>query len=180
MTRFGENGCLVGLRDPRPPGGSQHASCPSHSSLPWPLSIFMLSLVPLAVIVSTADSVLAASLILAYQSVAPLRTINGYGLFAVMTKERREIIVQGSDDGVTWKSYVFRFKPGDPRRAPPLGGSLHAAAGLADVVRGAGKRRSEPLVPPSSWSGFLRVRLPCWACSRKTHFPTDGHVLCVP
>ncbi len=80
--------------------------------------IFLLSLVPLASSFRRPIP-LAASLILAYQSVAPLRTINGYGLFSVMTKERREIIVQGSDDGMTWKSYVFRFKPGDPRRAPP-------------------------------------------------------------
>ena len=58
-------------------------------------------------------------LMMAYEAVAPFRTINGYGLFAVMTKERREILVQGSDDGVTWKAYTFRFKPGDPRRAPP-------------------------------------------------------------
>ena len=54
-----------------------------------------------------------------YDTVAPFRTINGYGLFAVMTTERREIIVQGSEDGFDWKTYTFRFKPGDPRRAPP-------------------------------------------------------------
>jgi lipase maturation factor 1 len=79
--------------------------------------IFFLSLVPLAS--SFRRSIpIVAPLILAYQSVAPLRTINGYGLFAVMTKERKEIIVQGSDDGVTWKSYAFRFKPGDPGRPP--------------------------------------------------------------
>jgi lipase maturation factor 1 len=80
--------------------------------------MFLLSLVPLASSFRRPIPILDP-LILAYQSVAPLRTINGYGLFAVMTKERREIIVQGSDDGITWKSYVFRFKPGDPGRAPP-------------------------------------------------------------
>jgi len=85
--------------------------------LPVAVVIFLLSLVPLAASFRRPIPVLAP-LILAYQSVAPLRTINGYGLFAVMTKERREIVVQGSDDGVTWNAYVFRFKPGDPRRAP--------------------------------------------------------------
>ena len=124
---------------------SRHASCPSHSSLLSAVVIFLLSLVPLASSFRRPIP-LAAPLILAYQSVAPLRTINGYGLFSVMTKERREIIVQGSDDGMTWKSYVFRFKPGDPRRAPPWVGSLYAAAGLADVVCGAGKYRSESMV----------------------------------
>jgi predicted DCC family thiol-disulfide oxidoreductase YuxK len=79
--------------------------------------IFSLSLVPLAASFRRPMPV-PAPLILAYQSVAPFRTINGYGLFAVMTTERKEIVVQGSDDGATWRTYAFRFKPGDPRRAP--------------------------------------------------------------
>lgn len=51
---------------------------------------------------------------------APLRIVNSYGLFAVMTTERQEIIVEGSDDGVTWRAYEFPWKPGDLRRAPPI------------------------------------------------------------
>jgi len=50
---------------------------------------------------------------------SPFRLVNGYGLFSVMTQERREIIIQGSEDGLVWKNYNFRFKPGDPHRAPP-------------------------------------------------------------
>lgn len=37
--------------------------------------------------------------------------VNGYGPFAVMTTERREISIEGSRDGVTWAAYGFRFKP---------------------------------------------------------------------
>jgi predicted DCC family thiol-disulfide oxidoreductase YuxK len=48
----------------------------------------------------------------------PFRTINGYGLFAVMTTERHEIIVQGSNDGVHWLDYEFKYKPGDVHRRP--------------------------------------------------------------
>ena len=48
----------------------------------------------------------------------PLRLVNGYGLFAVMTTSRPEIIVEGSVDGRTWKAYEFKWKPGDTRRAP--------------------------------------------------------------
>jgi len=51
--------------------------------------------------------------------IAPLRTINTYGLFAVMTTQRDEITIEGSRDGLAWKPYVFKDKPGDPRRAPP-------------------------------------------------------------
>jgi len=49
----------------------------------------------------------------------PLHLVNGYGLFAVMTTSRLEIIVQGSNDGQKWRDYEFKFKPGDPRRRPP-------------------------------------------------------------
>jgi lipase maturation factor 1 len=53
-------------------------------------------------------------------AVAPLRIVNSYGLFAVMTTERPEIIVEGSNDGVSWAAYEFRYKVGDVRRAPPI------------------------------------------------------------
>jgi predicted DCC family thiol-disulfide oxidoreductase YuxK len=54
----------------------------------------------------------------ALELVEPLRSFNSYGLFAVMTKERPEIIIEGSDDGRTWRPYAFKSKPGDLRRRP--------------------------------------------------------------
>jgi hypothetical protein len=51
--------------------------------------------------------------------VSPFRSVNAYGLFAVMTTIRNEIVVEGSDDGVTWLAYEFKYKPGDVRRRPP-------------------------------------------------------------
>ncbi len=51
--------------------------------------------------------------------ISPLRLVNSYGLFAVMTTTRPEIIVEGSNDGSTWTPYEFRYKPGDVKRAPP-------------------------------------------------------------
>jgi hypothetical protein len=45
--------------------------------------------------------------------------VNRYGLFAVMTTSRPEIIVEGSNDGETWREYAFRYKPGALTRAPP-------------------------------------------------------------
>ncbi len=46
------------------------------------------------------------------------RSINIYGLFAVMTTERPEIVVEGSDDGIIWHAYEFKWKPGDLKRPP--------------------------------------------------------------
>ena len=37
-----------------------------------------------------------------------------------MTTERPEVVIEGSNDGVTWNEYEFPWKPGDPRRHPGL------------------------------------------------------------
>ncbi|RMH41559.1 MAG: DUF393 domain-containing protein [Deltaproteobacteria bacterium] len=56
--------------------------------------------------------------------VYPFFSINDYGLFQDMTESRPEIIVEGSRDGASWHAYEFRYKPGDPARAPRFAG-LH-------------------------------------------------------
>jgi predicted DCC family thiol-disulfide oxidoreductase YuxK len=53
-----------------------------------------------------------------YAVVSPLRSINSYGLFAVMTTSRHEIIIEGSDDGVEWRVYEFKYKPSNLNRRP--------------------------------------------------------------
>jgi lipase maturation factor 1 len=60
----------------------------------------------------------AAPVVEVYRWLSPLRSINSYGLFAVMTTERREIVVEGSSDGRLWKEYEFLYKPGDLERRP--------------------------------------------------------------
>ncbi|HXE90344.1 MAG TPA: lipase maturation factor family protein [Terriglobales bacterium] len=50
--------------------------------------------------------------------VYPFRLVNTYGLFAVMTTSRGEIVLEGSNDGVTWQEYEFKYKPGDVMRRP--------------------------------------------------------------
>jgi hypothetical protein len=53
-----------------------------------------------------------------YEWVAPLRLVNTYGLFAVMTTNRLEIVIEGSNDGKSWLPYEFKHKPGDLKRRP--------------------------------------------------------------
>lgn len=48
----------------------------------------------------------------------PFSTFNNYGLFAVMTTDRPEIVIEGTRDGKTWRPYVFPYKPGPTGRAP--------------------------------------------------------------
>jgi lipase maturation factor 1 len=50
----------------------------------------------------------------------PFRIADRYGLFAVMTRGRREIEFQGSADRQTWVTYPFRFKPQDQSKAPGI------------------------------------------------------------
>jgi hypothetical protein len=50
--------------------------------------------------------------------VMPIHSINGYGLFRVMTTERPEIVIEVSEDAENWKEYEFRWKAGDPMRRP--------------------------------------------------------------
>jgi len=53
------------------------------------------------------------------RTIAPFEIVNTYGLFAVMTTSRPEIIIEGSNDGVTWLAYEFKYKPGELTRRPP-------------------------------------------------------------
>jgi len=50
--------------------------------------------------------------------VAPFRSLNNYGLFAVMTHPRPELVFEGSDDGRSWEAYGFPHKPGALDRRP--------------------------------------------------------------
>lgn len=44
-----------------------------------------------------------------------LMICNQYGLFAVMTTNRYEFVIEGSNDRKIWLPYEFRWEPGDPQ-----------------------------------------------------------------
>ena len=59
-----------------------------------------------------------------------LRLVNTYGAFGSVTKRRREVVLEGTDDpeagpGAKWKEYEFKGKPGDPKRRPPQVAPYH-------------------------------------------------------
>jgi hypothetical protein len=85
----------------------------------------------LAVVIATSGLIQVSRIIFPIQGLpwlveqiaaAPIRlhVVSGYGLFAVMTTSRPEIIVEGSNDGDNWEAYEFKYKPGDLRRPPPF------------------------------------------------------------
>ncbi len=62
-----------------------------------------------------------------YERLEAFRIVNGYGLFRVMTKDRCEIMLEGSADGIDWLPYEFKWKPGDVKHAPA--GARHTNLG---------------------------------------------------
>ncbi len=55
----------------------------------------------------------------------PLHLINAYGAFGSVTRERYEVVLEGTRNtplgapDAGWREYEFRAKPGDPTRRPP-------------------------------------------------------------
>lgn len=49
---------------------------------------------------------------------SPYHIVNRYGIFAVMTTKRYEIVFEGSDDNEHWKEYAFHYKPSEVDRRP--------------------------------------------------------------
>jgi hypothetical protein len=59
-----------------------------------------------------------------------LHLVNTYGAFGSISRERHEVVIEGTDDAAImstteWRPYEFRGKPGDPRRRPPQVAPYH-------------------------------------------------------
>jgi len=103
------------------PSGGEDATVrrwPRAFLLPFAAIILVASTVQLALTILRSTGKIPRPAIAVVRWIEPLRSVNRYGLFAVMTTRRPEIVVEGSDDGRTWKEYEFRWKPGDLRRPP--------------------------------------------------------------
>jgi hypothetical protein len=93
------------------------ARWPNRILRPVAMALAVLGLVPLLSALRRPMPWLAP-VAAVHRMIAPWEISNGYGLFAVMTTERNEIVVEGSADGVAWRPYGFRYKPGDLGRRP--------------------------------------------------------------
>jgi len=63
-------------------------------------------------------------------SFEPLHLVNTYGAFGSVTRQRFEIIIEGTDadtpsDNAPWREYEFKGKPGNPRRRPCIVSPYH-------------------------------------------------------
>lgn len=60
----------------------------------------------------------------------PYHLVNTYGMFGSITKERYELVLEGTADavpgpGAVWKEYEFKGKPGDVNALPPQVAPYH-------------------------------------------------------
>src|SRR5204863_5639408 len=102
---------------PAPPDAGEH---PLWRRISLGVVSFFFVIISLIQVVSSFGALpsWSAPALAVYRWIAPFRSINSYGLFAVMTPDRPEIIVEGSNDGREWKEYSFPHKPGALNRRP--------------------------------------------------------------
>lgn len=94
--------------------------------VPWPrLRIVLTALLAMIVAIGAIQVIdmflpSARPVRQALSWIAPFEIINSYGLFAVMTTTRPEIVIEGSNDQTNWREYSFKYKPGELHRTLPL------------------------------------------------------------
>jgi hypothetical protein len=95
---------------------------PAPTPLPWVVLVCAMS----ALVVALSRRP-ARNLVSRHQAMNahfdPLHLVNTYGAFGSVTKERHEVVLEGTADpsggpGAVWLEYGFKGKPGDVRRLP--------------------------------------------------------------
>jgi predicted DCC family thiol-disulfide oxidoreductase YuxK len=116
--------CLLLVDDAIWPGASRLTE-PLSTGGRWPdwvlIGVILLTMPMNAVLIFNAlkpEARWPAPLQEIYATIDSFHIVNSYGLFRVMTKDRPEIILEGSDDAIEWKAYEFKWKPGALNRMP--------------------------------------------------------------
>ncbi len=98
-------------------GGAAGGKWPGWLLAPVAATILLVSLVEFSATLRHSDAWPGLALRVTRAAI-PFRSVNTYGLFSIMTTSRPEILLEGSQDGSTWRAYEFRWKPGDVTRRP--------------------------------------------------------------
>ncbi|RKH32912.1 lipase maturation factor family protein [Corallococcus sicarius] len=110
-----------------------HVLPPGHVStsvVPWHDGLVLAVTVLLVVLSYQPARNLLAREQLMNASFEPLRLVNTYGAFGSVTRERYEVVIEGTNDerltpATEWREYEFRGKPGDPKRHPSQWAPYH-------------------------------------------------------
>jgi hypothetical protein len=82
----------------------------------------------------------------------PLRLVNSYGAFGSITRQRYELVIEGSADrevtpATRWREYEFYGKPGDPRRWSPQVAPYHLRLDWLMWFAALSPRYAQPWLP---------------------------------
>lgn len=106
-------------------GDSFFGWSPSGATLPFAYQLILctLALATLSLSIEPAKNLFSKNQRMNC-SYHPLRLVNSYGAFGSVTRERYEVILEGTDDEylspqAEWREYAFKAKPGDPHQRPP-------------------------------------------------------------
>ncbi|KAG7521962.1 hypothetical protein JOB18_010321 [Solea senegalensis] len=85
-------------------------------------AMFTISLVPFTYIEYDSNARLWPGVRRANEVVNRFQLVNSYGLFRRMTGVggRPEVVIEGSNDGITWTEIEFMYKPGNLSAPPPV------------------------------------------------------------
>jgi hypothetical protein len=92
-------------------------------------SLMMATAVILALSYWPARNLLSRSQVM-NSTYSPLHLVNSYGAFGTITRERNEVILEGTYDSelspsTEWHEYELKAKPGDPKGRPPQVAPYH-------------------------------------------------------
>ncbi|MFC7222700.1 lipase maturation factor family protein [Halalkalicoccus sp. GCM10025322] len=106
-------------------------SAPATLATPTYLEVLaiLVALVVVALSVRPTANMLSRTQVM-NTSFDPLHLVNTYGAFGSITKDRYEIVVEGTTDEeltdeTEWRPYAFKGKPTDPERRPPQVAPYH-------------------------------------------------------
>ena len=91
--------------------------------LAWTIVLWLLAAATAVLSIQPALNLISHSQVM-NTSYNPWHLVNAYGAFGSVSRERYEIVLEGTTDrfitpATQWREYAFKAKPGDPRRMPP-------------------------------------------------------------
>ncbi|HEV2324199.1 MAG TPA: lipase maturation factor family protein [Terracidiphilus sp.] len=95
----------------------------------WTIVLWTLAIATLALSIRPALNLISPNQVM-NTSYNPWHLVNTYGAFGSVSRERYEIVLEGTADRVItsateWREYSFKGKPGAPRRMPPQVAPYH-------------------------------------------------------
>src|SRR5919108_5079467 len=104
-------------------------SVPAHLTLPHAIAVSVVTAIVLALSWRPARNLFSRRQLM-NASFEPLHLVNTYGAFGAVTRERREIVIKGTDAefadaSAQWQEYEFKGKPGGVNRRPCIVSPYH-------------------------------------------------------